>query len=236
MNNCFCIYVFSDEGGVPKYVGKTKHLHTRIKQHLKDRHKRKSYFYNWLNKQISEDKEFYIDVLELVNEDNWKEREKYWIKHIQENNYRLTNMTEGGDGNSIQLIGVIPKCVELAKKPILQYDLDGNFIKEWKSITEAAIAVETSTSCISRAAKGKEKYANKFQWRYKETNYPLKIESCNSKLTRINQYSLVGEFIKEWESGISIAEYFNVNRNTIYDVLRKKKKTYKGFIWERISR
>ena len=47
----FCIYLFSDEFGVPKYVGKAKCFKTRIKQHInRDRFIYKSYFYNWLNK------------------------------------------------------------------------------------------------------------------------------------------------------------------------------------------
>ena len=230
----FCIYVFSDEYGVPKYVGKTKNLNLRIKQHIKDRLKRKSHFYNWLNKQISQDKEYFIDILEEVTQDNWQEREIYWIQHIKENNYPLTNMTEGGDGNNLSLIGITPKCVEDAKIPIIQYDLNGNFIKEWESIVEAANFVHSSTSCISHVAKGKGKYAKKFQWRYKAENYPINIESCNSKLTKINQYTLSGEYIKQWESGISIAEYFNIDRNVIYDVLRTKKKRYKNYIWNRV--
>lgn len=234
MDKIFCIYVFSDEWGIPKYVGKTINLKTRIKQHLKYRLRIKCYFYNWLNKQIREDKEFFIDILETVTEDNWKEREIYWIKHIQENGYKLANMTEGGDGNSTALRGIIPKCVEDAKLSILQYDLEGNFIREWDSITEASIYTKCSRSCISKVAKGKNKYAKKFQWRYKKENdFPLKIESCNSKLTKINQYSLSGEFIKLWESGVDIAEYFSVNRNVIYDILRTKKKKYKGYIWNR---
>lgn len=51
MDKIFCIYVFSDECGMPKYVGKTKCFDTRIKQHLNvDRFRYRSWFYNWLNK------------------------------------------------------------------------------------------------------------------------------------------------------------------------------------------
>ena len=90
----YCIYVFSDEFGIPKYVGKTKHFETRIKQHLyKDRFMYNSYFYRWLNKHLSEDKQFFVDILEEVNDSNWQEREKYWIKHVKENGYKLTNIT-----------------------------------------------------------------------------------------------------------------------------------------------
>ena len=48
-------------------------------------------------------KQYFIDILEEVNNLNWQEREKYWIKHIKENGYKLTNMTDGGDGNNNQI-------------------------------------------------------------------------------------------------------------------------------------
>jgi len=54
------IYVFSDEDCFPKYVGKAKDLSKRHKQHLKDRFKYDTWFYRWLNKQIKEDRQYFV--------------------------------------------------------------------------------------------------------------------------------------------------------------------------------
>ena len=52
------------------------------------------------------------------------------------------------DTYNITLGGGIPP---ITVKTIYQYDLEGNFIKQWNSITEAAIHYKCSSSCIGRA-------------------------------------------------------------------------------------
>lgn len=230
----FCIYLFSDEDFMPQYVGKTKHLKVRIKQHLNDRLKRKGKFYSWLNKTINEGKNYYVDILEECNEDNWKEREIYWIKHIKDCNYPLRNLTEGGDGGGDMLKGIIPKCIENNKKPILQYNLEGEFIKEFASVKEAANSVNSSTSCISKVAKNKGKYTKGYQWVYKTENYPLKIDKCDSKLQRIVQYDLEHNFIKLWNSASEIEKHYKLRKNKILDITETKRQILNGFIWKKI--
>lgn len=52
-------------------------------------------------------------------------------------------------------------------KSIIQYDLEGNFIKEWSSATEVKNVLRISNSDISSACKGRIKTAGKFIWKYK---------------------------------------------------------------------
>lgn len=52
-------------------------------------------------------------------------------------------------------------------KPILQYDLDMNFIKEWSSAVEASIALNTRQSSISLVAQGKRNSWYNFIFRFK---------------------------------------------------------------------
>jgi len=51
------------------------------------------------------------------------------------------------------------------KKPILQYNLQGNFIKEWESITEAKKI--TGITSIGDCVRGKQKKAGNFIWKFK---------------------------------------------------------------------
>lgn len=53
------------------------------------------------------------------------------------------------------------------KKPILQYDKQGNFIKEWSSISEAGKELNIHYSNIPACCKGKKKTVGGFIWRYK---------------------------------------------------------------------
>lgn len=56
------------------------------------------------------------------------------------------------------------------EKRIKQYDLEGNFIREFSSATEAANEYGIDTSSISHVCRGKRKLAAGFQWRYYEDN------------------------------------------------------------------
>ena len=52
-------------------------------------------------------------------------------------------------------------------KPVLQFDLDGNFIKEWPSMMEIQRQLGYSCSFICRCCRGKAKTAYGFIWKYK---------------------------------------------------------------------
>ena len=51
------------------------------------------------------------------------------------------------------------------KIPILQYDLDGNFIREWSSAADVGREVRPN---ICKCLKGKQKSAYGYIWKYKE--------------------------------------------------------------------
>ena len=54
---------------------------------------------------------------------------------------------------------------EKFKKPILRYDLNGNFIKEWPSATDVG---KEANDNICKCLKGKQKSAYGYKWVYKE--------------------------------------------------------------------
>ena len=53
-------------------------------------------------------------------------------------------------------------------KTVLQYDLEGNFISEYSSCHEAALAVNGSEDSISACCRGINKTSKNFKWKYKE--------------------------------------------------------------------
>jgi group I intron endonuclease len=53
------------------------------------------------------------------------------------------------------------------RKPLIQYDLEGNFIKEWGSTIEVQKTLGYSNSNISMNAIGKSKTAYGYKWKYK---------------------------------------------------------------------
>lgn len=53
------------------------------------------------------------------------------------------------------------------RKIILQFNLDGEFIKEFNSIKEASEEIGVSKSAIVHCLKGKTKKAGGYKWKYK---------------------------------------------------------------------
>lgn len=60
------------------------------------------------------------------------------------------------------------RMTEKTKKPVLQFSLDGEFIKEYESVKEASLTFYTKrTSSINNCLAGRTKSAYGFYWKYK---------------------------------------------------------------------
>lgn len=55
-----------------------------------------------------------------------------------------------------------------SSKAVLQFDMDGNFIKEWESCVEAGKALKLCGGSIQRCARGDRNSAFGFIWKYKD--------------------------------------------------------------------
>jgi hypothetical protein len=120
-----------------------------------------------------------------------------------------------------------------AKKIVYQYDLKGNFIKEYISSSHVAESLNVKPGSVSNALNGiRCKVYKNFIWRtdyYKKLpkdilNFHLKI-----KKPPILQYTLDGEFIKEWELE-KLKNKFRMGN--IYSVLTGVRTNACGFIWK----
>jgi hypothetical protein len=59
-----------------------------------------------------------------------------------------------------------PNTKKISYRPIIQYDLQGNFIKEWCGCTEASNNLKINIGSISSCCTGKYKTAGGFIWMY----------------------------------------------------------------------
>ena len=139
----------------------------------------------------------------------------------------------------------IKKTIESAvptMKPILQYDLDGNFIKEFRGAREAQRILKTVFSTgICNCANGKLKQSGGFIWRYKISDKIIDhIEVDLGKkyhTRRIIQMDLDGNEIKVWNSIKEASIQLKISKGTISNVLGgvKGKTTAGGFKWKYVD-
>jgi len=94
-------------------------------------------------------------------------KSKTGYKHSEYTKHKmsLSNSKPKPDGFGIKLRK--PKSVPQNHKPILQYDLEGNFIQEWGSGKIASNNLKISHSGISECCKGKYKSSGGFIWKHK---------------------------------------------------------------------
>lgn len=120
-------------------------------------------------------------------------------------------------------------------KSVAQYDLEGNFIRTFKSISEAAKETNASISVIIRSCKREMFVSANSMWRYFDGNIIEKISPYQNKQDKpVNQYDLNGIFIKRWNSIIAAAKSVKVDPSCIQACCSGKKgsKTSRGFIWK----
>lgn len=125
------------------------------------------------------------------------------------------------------------------KKEIIKYDLNGNYICSYPSITIAAKENSCSTAILSKCLKNKEYSAINFLWTYKDEELPKNIRIKQKRNTKgVSQYDLNGCFIKSYDTAASAAREVrpegNVNSvsGTIIQVCKGKRNTAYGYKWK----
>lgn len=201
---------------VIRYIGKTKSpLNRRLSGHISSTKRAfldkgtRNYNMNWIKSLLDLGlKPLILEIDSIECEDDSKEWiifEKYWISQFKSWGFSLTNLTDGGDGNQNQYFS--KESIEKRAEKI-------RGIPRPQEIRDQ----------ISESNKGKPKSAEHI----KNTR-----EGIIKKQGRaVNQYSLQGEFIREWRCMSEAADYYNVDRSSLMRCCQGKFKKSAGFVWK----
>lgn len=152
----------------------------------------------------------------IKNNNILNNKEKYWIEYYKTNNSEFGyNLTKGGDG----VIGYLH--TEASKEKISK----GNKGKRLgKPNGRKGIPMNEETKIkLSKSKKGKTAH-NK--------GIPMSEEQRRKMYKPVIQFSLEGEYVKEWESAQKANEYYKLSYGTISAACRGKQKTAFGFKWK----
>lgn len=121
---------------------------------------------------------------------------------------------------------------------VKQFDLNDNFIKEYDTITQAALETGSNISKISAVCKGNRKTTNGYKWKYSEDK---NISFSNRKKTNLKpsnaksiiQYDVNNNFVSEYESinDAIVKNGFKCSTNIIKN-LKGETKTAYGYVWK----
>lgn len=92
------------------------------------------------------------------------------INHIDEDksNNRVENLEWCSRQYNCIYGNGLKKRMKAVSKSVLQYNLDGNFVKEWNSTRDIRRYLGFCNSDISKCCKGKLKTCKGYIWRYKD--------------------------------------------------------------------
>jgi group I intron endonuclease len=126
------------------------------------------------------------------------------------------------------------RAFDKAKKPVLQYGLDGYLIQEWPSTVDAAKILGLGNSDIIKSCRSGYNTCGGFLWRYKSDEVSQKIEyekplANNAK--KIYQLDKNGNIIQEFKSIKLASVATNILSSSINNCLKQKTKSAGGFRW-----
>lgn len=161
-------------------------------------------------------------VYECDTESEMKYLERYLIAYYNTTDHRYGyNISTGGESGS----GV----PNVNRKPIDQYDRQGNFIQTWESIHSVNYKLNYDISSISKCLRKIYPTAYNYYWCYSGETPEFKTRGTHRK---VYQYNLNGNFIKEFENALEAAKSLGKSDNsTIVRCCNKQIKTAFKFIW-----
>ena len=146
----------------------------------------------------------YIEILEICDSENCIKREQYYMDILKP----VYNIAKKA-GNTLG-IKMKPELLEKHSTKVDVFDLAGDFINSYKSITQACKCLGAHASNVTRSMKTETTSSNNYQFRvfgkYKKINPYEKSTS-----DKILVYLITGEFYKEYPSKLSASKELNVD-------------------------
>lgn len=110
-------------------------------------------------------------------------------------------------------------------KPVVQYDLDGNFIKVFGSRAEAANELNIGSDVISVAISRQVQACN-YQFRdWNGNNSNISKYNKRMAFRKINLYNIDGKYIKTFDGIKYLSDELNIDRSTIWECLKNNRPT-----------
>lgn len=114
-------------------------------------------------------------------------------------------------------------------KPVIQYTLNGEFVKEWESATIASRELGFPQSAINWCCMKKEKYnsCKGFLWKYKDDDTPVSFRN-GKPILKIDKN---GNILDEYKNLTEASKKNKILITSITNCLKGRSKTAGGFCW-----
>lgn len=113
---------------------------------------------------------------------------------------------------------------------VIQYDLAGNVVQHFVSVTEAAKALQTKIYNLKKVLTNRIKHFKGFVLRYETDTYNGEYANY-TKTKKVSQYTKEGKLVKIYDSVIQASDETGISHYTISRCALLKVKFASGFVW-----
>ena len=221
----YYIYKFTNKLNNMSYIGQSINPEKRYKKHLYGRKTNLDTYFDRAFKKYGEEIFDYKIIDSTTTPEKADELEKYYIKKYKTLRPHGYNILKGGR----------EQRGAWNSKAISEYDLNGNFIKNYESASYYENFVDSNyhRKGIDRSCIKKTRYKDK-QFRYINDEKPAKyIKPLPNHRTKIYQFDLDGNFINEYISLEEASKATNTRRTSISGCISGKNKTANNYVWSK---
>lgn len=122
---------------------------------------------------------------------------------------------------------------QLRKRKVLQYNLEGDFVAQYESITMASKHTGIPYSGIKGCCHGESNTSYGYIWCFDSSEIKEKLNKfINSKPIKVSVYSKDGQYIETIENIAIACKKYNVTKSLIHRCCKGFEKTCKGYVWK----
>ena len=227
MKNTFIYCLIDPRDNQIRYIGKSNNPKQRLKNHCNPARYRPTHKFNWIRKLRQLELKPILKILEEVDIEIWKQKEKYWIDFYKSEGCNIVNYTDGGDGLSFGNQTSFKKGRKPWNKDIIKHRNCEFCGKNFKPRCSKCKQKYCSKICSGKSSKSSTKFKTNCEpWNKNKKGYKT------TKRRPVLQFSLNNVFIQEFSSCKEAAEKFNCGTENIRNAAVGRSKTAKGFIWK----
>lgn len=213
-----------------RYIGKTINPKSRISGHINESKKYNHHRAKWIRKLLSEQKIPIFKILKICPLSDFIKHESELIKKYQSD--ILTNSDESGQGNIGRKREIVEALYAKISKNAYQFSINGEFIKEYKSVREAARSLNTTHGNISKCCNNIFRHTGGYIFRYDKITNVDSIDNPNAIKKMVIEVDKNKSQINQWSSIMDCSRETGIDSGNISRVCNGKLKSTKGRIFK----